>query len=44
MAAPMGFLAIHFYNGEKGPENRIVDSLAYPALLLVVGAAGRLLF
>lgn len=44
MAAPMGFLAIHFYNGEKGPENRIVDYLAYPALLLVVGAAGRLLF
>lgn len=44
LAAPMGFLAVHFYNGEKGPENRVVNYLAYPALLLVVGAAGKLLF
>lgn len=41
---PDGLLAVHFYNGEKGPENRVVNYLAYPALLLVVGAAGKLLF
>lgn len=34
MAAPMGFLAVHSYNGEKGESNRTVDYLAYPALLL----------
>ena len=44
MAAPMGFLAIHFYNGEKGAENRAVNYLAYPALLLIIWALGVLLF
>lgn len=44
MASPMGFLAIHFYNGEKGAENRVVNYLAYPALLLVTWALGTLLF
>ncbi len=39
LAAPMGFLAIHFYNGEKGESGRLVNYLAYPALLLVVGLA-----
>lgn len=34
MAAPMGFLAVHSYNGEKGESNRLVDYLAYPVLLL----------
>lgn len=34
MAAPMGFLAVHSYNGEKGESNRTVDYLAYPVLLL----------
>lgn len=43
LAAPMGFLAVHFYNGyngEKGADNRRVNYLAYPVLLLVVGIAG----
>ena len=37
LASPMSFLAIHFYNGEKGEENRMVNYLAYPVILLVVG-------
>lgn len=37
LASPMSFLAIHFYNGEKGEENRMVNYLCYPVILLVVG-------
>lgn len=40
MAAPMSFLTIHFHNGEKGEENRLINYLAYPVLLLVIGVAG----
>ena len=43
LAAPMGFMAVHFYNGEKGPENRVVNYLAYPCLLLMAGIAGAFL-
>ena len=43
LAAPMGVLGAHFYNGEKGEENRLVNYLAYPALLLFAGLAGNLL-
>ncbi|MGM9549734.1 MAG: TraX family protein [Faecousia sp.] len=42
LAAPMGFLAVHLYNGEKGAENRLANYLAYPLLLLVIGLAGIL--
>lgn len=44
MAAPMGFLTIHFYNGEKGADNRLVNYLTYPVMLLVTGLVGILLF
>lgn len=44
MASPMGFLVVHFYNGEKGPDNRLVNYLAYPVLLTALWAAGVLLF
>ena len=44
MASPMGFLAVHFYNGEKGPDNRTVNYLAYPVLLLAVWAVGVVFF
>ena len=44
MASPMGFLAVHFYNGEKGTDNRTVSYLAYPVLLLAVWAVGVLMF
>lgn len=40
LAAPMGFLAVHFYNGEKGADNRLINYLMYPALLLVIGISG----
>lgn len=44
MAAPMGFLAVHMYNGEPGRVNRAVNYAAYPALLLLVAAACWLVF
>ncbi len=34
IAAAMGFLLVHFYNGEKGEGSRTVRYLAYPAILL----------
>ncbi len=37
MAAPMGFLVVHFYNGDKGNGNRIVQYLYYPVMMLIVG-------
>lgn len=44
LAAPMSFLIIHFYNGEKGEGNRTVNYLLYPVILLVIGVAGLILF
>lgn len=37
MASPMVFLAIHFCSGEQGEQNRLVNYLAYPVMLLAVG-------
>lgn len=37
LAAPMGFLAVHLYNGEEGTLQRAVKYLMYPAILLVIG-------
>ena len=42
--SPMGLMVLHFYNGEKGEENRLVSYLFYPAVLLVFGIAGALAF
>lgn len=39
LATPMAFMAIHFYRGEKGEENKLVNYLAYPALLLAAAVA-----
>lgn len=39
LAAPMGFLVIHAYNGEKGEENRVIGYLFYPVALLCIGLA-----
>ncbi len=39
MAAPMGFLAVYACNGEKGEENRVVNYLCYPGLLILCAAA-----
>ncbi len=43
MAAPMSFLAIHFYNGEQGEENRMITYGAYPSLLVLAALAGMIL-
>lgn len=43
MVAPMAFLMLHFYNGEKGEDNRLLSYLAYPVFLLVVGLAAMFL-
>ena len=43
MAAPMGFLVTHFYNGEQGESSRLVNYLCYPVILLVVGLAATFL-
>lgn len=44
MVAPMGMMVLHFYNGEKGEENRMVSYLFYPAVLAVLGIVGVLAF
>lgn len=43
LLAPIAFMAIHFYNEELGEENKWVNYLAYPVLLLVVGLVGKYL-
>ena len=44
IVAPMGFLAIHFYNGEKGNSSRLVNYLFYPVILLAIGLIARFAF
>ena len=44
LVAPMGFLAIHFYNGEKGESSRLVNYLFYPVMLLVIGLIAKFAF
>lgn len=41
LAAPLVFLMIHFYNDEQGEDNRWVNYLAYPVILLAVGLIGK---
>lgn len=43
LAIPMAFLAVHFYRGDKGEENRWINYLAYPVLLIAAAVAGMLL-
>lgn len=44
LAAPMGFLAIHFYNGEQGNSSRLVNYLFYPVTLLAIGLVAMFVF
>lgn len=44
LASPMSFLAIHMCNWEKNEENRTVNYLSYPGILLLAFLAGKLLF
>lgn len=39
LAATMGFMAIHFYNGEKTESGRLINYAAYPAMLLLCALA-----
>ena len=43
LLAPVGFLILHFYEGEQGSENRVVNYLAYPVILLLAGALAPIL-
>lgn len=43
LAAPMGFMAVHFYNGEKSTNSRYVNYLAYPAMLLIAAVTAMIL-
>lgn len=42
--APIVFLAVHFYNDEQGEENRWMNYLSYPVLLLAVGLIAKFAF
>lgn len=44
LAAPMGFLAVHFYNGEQGSSSRLVNYLFYPVMLLAIGLVAMFAF
>lgn len=44
LAAPMGFLAIHFYNGEPGNSGKLVNYLFYPVTLLAIGLIAMFVF
>ena len=43
LASPMVFLVLHGYRGDRGEENRLVNYLAYPAILMAAAAAGLFL-
>ena len=43
LAAPMAFMIIHGYDGEKSTNSRRVNYLAYPVILLASAAAGLVL-
>lgn len=43
LAAPMGFMAVHLYNGEQSTNSRIVNYLAYPCILMAAAAVGLML-
>jgi hypothetical protein len=42
VASPMGFLAVHLYNGEL-EEHKFANYLAYPAILLVIACVSNLI-
>lgn len=41
LMAPVVFLVIHFYNEEPGEDNRLINYLAYPVILLAIGLIGK---
>ena len=43
-SAPVAFIILHFYNGERGEANRYVNYLAYPVILLAIGLLAKFAF
>lgn len=43
LAAPMGFMAVHLYDGEPSTNSRKVNYLSYPAILVIAAAVGMIL-
>lgn len=43
LAAPMTFMIIHGYDGEKSTNSRIINYLAYPLILIVAAVVGFIL-
>lgn len=43
LASPMGFMAVHFYDGERNEDSRTANYLYYPAMLVCAAVAGFLL-
>lgn len=41
--APFGLIFNHFYNGEKGKNNRILFYVLYPVQLMIIGLVGKYL-
>ncbi|MBQ7416372.1 MAG: hypothetical protein IJW14_05005 [Oscillospiraceae bacterium] len=39
--APIVFLTVHFYNEEQGEENKVLNYLMYPGLLLAIGLIAK---
>lgn len=44
MIAPVAFLLLHSYNGEKGEPNTMLNYLSYPVMLIVVTLIGVIVF
>lgn len=43
IVAPVGFLAMHFYEGKQGNDNRVFNYIAYPLILLITAVSGMIL-
>lgn len=41
LLSPIVFLVVHFYNDEIGEENKWINYLAYPVILLAIGLVGK---
>lgn len=44
MIAPVAFLLLHSYNGEKGEPNTMLNYLSYPVMLVVITLIGVIAF
>lgn len=42
--APVVFLLLHFYNGEEGEPNKVLNYLSYPVMLVLIAVVGMVAF